>query len=87
MNECLWAFCNYEQNNWADLYPLVEFVYNNSVHSMTRMIPFWAMYHRNSEMQFIAPEASNLKLENQSDATLEGLADKHQRICENTLQA
>jgi IS30 family transposase len=51
------AFSNYEQDNWAELLPLAEFAYNNSVHASTRMTLFWAMYHWNPEMQFKAPKA------------------------------
>jgi transposase InsO family protein len=37
-------FCNMEQDNWAKLLPLLEFAYNNSVHSVTRATPFHTMY-------------------------------------------
>jgi len=61
MEQYLRAFSNYEQDNWVELLPQAEFAYNNSVHASTRMTPFWAMYHRNPEMQFKAPKASHLK--------------------------
>ena len=51
------------------------------------MTLFWAMYHRNPEMQFQAPKASHLKSEIQADATLEGLAETHRTLCENILEA
>jgi len=87
MEQYLRAFSIYEQDNWAGLLPLAEFAYNNSVHASTRMTPFWAMYHRNPEMQFKAPKASHLKSGNQADATLEGLAEMHRTFPENILQA
>jgi len=35
------ASSNYEQENSAELLPLAEFAYNNSVHHSTRMTPSW----------------------------------------------
>jgi hypothetical protein len=87
MEQYLRAFSNYKQDNWVELLPQAEFAYNNSVHALTRMTPFWAMYHRNPEMQFKAPKASHLKSEIQADATLEGLAETLRTLCENILEA
>jgi len=87
MEQYLLAFSNYEQDNWAELLPLVEFAYNNSVHASTRMTAFWAMYHRNPEMQFKAPKASHLKSEDQADATFEGMAEMHRTLREKILEA
>jgi transposase InsO family protein len=44
LENCLRIFCNEEQDNWAKLLPLVEFAYNNSIHSVTHETPFHAMY-------------------------------------------
>ena len=87
MEQYLRALCNYEQDNWAELLPLPEFEYNNSVHASTRRTPFWTMNHRNPEMQFKATQVSNQESENQTDATLEGLAETHRTLCENILEA
>jgi transposase InsO family protein len=40
MEQYLWAFCNYEQDNWGELLPLAECAYNNAVHHSTRITPF-----------------------------------------------
>jgi hypothetical protein len=37
-------YCNYEQNDWAELLPLVEFTFNNSFSSATSLSPFYANY-------------------------------------------
>jgi len=37
-------FCNENQDNWAQLLPLAEFAYNNSIHSVTQETPFYLMY-------------------------------------------
>src|SRR5258708_11174087 len=36
----LWVFMSHQQDNWADRLPLVEFAYNNKVHSATHWTPF-----------------------------------------------
>jgi hypothetical protein len=87
MEQYLQAFCNYEQDNWVELLPLAEFAYNNSVHASTRMTPFWAVYHRNPEMQFKTPKASSLKSETEADVLLEGLEETHRVLRENLLEA
>jgi hypothetical protein len=35
-------YCNYEQNEWAELLPLAEYAYNNSFSSATGLSPFYA---------------------------------------------
>src|SRR5258705_2916670 len=36
----LWVFMSHRQDDWADWLPLVEFAYNNKVHSATCRTPF-----------------------------------------------
>jgi hypothetical protein len=68
---------------------LAEFAYNNSMHASTRMTPFWALYHRNPQMQFKAPKppTSHLKSEIREDAVLKGLEETHRVLRENLLEA
>jgi hypothetical protein len=40
----LQLYCNYQQDNWSDLLPIVEFAYNNSPHSTTQVSPFFTNY-------------------------------------------
>jgi hypothetical protein len=71
MEQYLRAFSNYEQDNWAELLPLAEFAYNNSVHHSMWMTPFWANYHNHLAVQFKPPIASsNLRSEILADATV-----------------
>jgi hypothetical protein len=37
---------NYHQDDWVDLFPLREFVYNNIYHSSLGHIPFFANYEK-----------------------------------------
>jgi hypothetical protein len=41
------AFCNYEQDDWAELLPLSEYAYNNSVTTATGQSPFYTNYGYN----------------------------------------
>jgi len=49
LEQYLCVYCNYQQDNWADLLPLVEFAYNNAPSATTRVSPFFANkgYHPN----------------------------------------
>ena len=49
LEQYLHVYCNYQQDNWADLLPLVEFAYNNALSTTTRISPFFANkgYHLN----------------------------------------
>ena len=42
-------YCNYQQNNWANLLPIAKFAYNNAPHATTDVSPFYANkgYHLN----------------------------------------
>ena len=48
LEQYLWVYCNYQQDNWSELLPLAEFAYNNTP-SATRITPFFAkkVYHPN----------------------------------------
>jgi hypothetical protein len=37
-------FCNYEQSDWAELLPIAEYSYNNSVYSANGLTPFYINY-------------------------------------------
>jgi len=38
------SHCNYAQIDWAEMLAMVEFAYNNSKHSTTKITPFYANY-------------------------------------------
>ena len=40
LEQYLWLFVNQRQNNWDNLLPLVEFQYNNHIHTATQNVPF-----------------------------------------------
>ena len=49
LKQYLCVYCNYQQNNWSKLLPLVEFVYNNALSATTSVSLFFANkeYHLN----------------------------------------
>ena len=44
LEQYLRAYCNYQQDDWEKLLPIVEFCYNNTQTGTTRITPFWANY-------------------------------------------
>ncbi|KIN99141.1 hypothetical protein M404DRAFT_30604 [Pisolithus tinctorius Marx 270] len=49
LEQYLRVYCNYQQDNWADLLPLAKFAYNNAPSATTGVSPFFANkgYHPN----------------------------------------
>jgi len=49
LKQYLHVYCNYQQDNWSELLPLVEFAYNNALSATTSISPFFANkgYHLN----------------------------------------
>ena len=49
LEQYLWIFCNYQQDNWYTLLPLAEFAYNNTPSATTGISPFFTNkgYHPN----------------------------------------
>ena len=49
LEQYLCVYCNYQQDNWSKLLPLVEFAYNNALSATTSVSPFFSNkgYHPN----------------------------------------
>jgi len=49
LEQYLYIYCNYQQDNWSELLPLAEFSYNNAPSATTGVSPFFANkgYHPN----------------------------------------
>jgi len=41
LEQYLHVYCNYQQDNWSELLPLVEFAYNNTPSATTSVSPFF----------------------------------------------
>jgi len=42
LEQYLHVYCNYQQDNWSKLLPLVKFAYNNALSATTSISPFFA---------------------------------------------
>src|SRR5260221_11623850 len=42
LEQCLWGYMNYQQDDWATLLPMAEFAYNNAMNATTGVSPFFA---------------------------------------------
>src|SRR5260221_3199213 len=42
LEQYLWTYMNYQQDDWAMLLPMAEFAYNNTTNTMTGVSPFFA---------------------------------------------
>ena len=52
LEEYLWVYINYQQDNWVNLLPLAKFAYNNTSHLATMVTPFFVNkgFHPNLEV-------------------------------------
>jgi hypothetical protein len=44
LEQYLWAFCNYQQDNWKTLLPIAEFYYNNMKSETLGVTPFYVNF-------------------------------------------
>jgi hypothetical protein len=54
LEQYLWVYCDYQQNNWHELLPLAELIYNNSQNASTPMSPFFTNYGYHPQILHIA---------------------------------
>ncbi|MBW0474124.1 hypothetical protein O181_013839 [Austropuccinia psidii MF-1] len=47
LEQYLWMYVSYHQNDWHTWLPLAEFAYNNAENSLTKQSPFFTIYGRN----------------------------------------
>jgi len=68
LEQYLRIYCNYHQDDWAQLLPLAEFVYNNAQNASTRVSPFFANYGYHPRCTVtVATSCSNPAAENFAD--------------------
>jgi len=88
MERYLQASCNYQLDNWVELWPRDDFTSNNAVPTSTRMTVLWENYHCHPVMQFKAPmQPSSLNSEIQTDTFAAGLVETHQTHWNNSQEA
>ena len=78
LQQILRNYTNYHQDNWEELLPAVEFVYNDAIHDSTENTPFFADTgrHPRSLISVIA----DLPRQTQLDKTVTDLAKKIEEI-------
>jgi len=52
LEQYLRMYVNHRQNNWAEWLAMVEFAFNNKVHTVTKMSPFQVNYEREPKIGF-----------------------------------
>src|SRR5277367_4340658 len=61
LEQYLWIYCDYQQDDRHQLLPFAEFIYNNAQNSSTRVSPFFANYgyHPRCSVKIITSESIN----------------------------
>jgi len=87
LEQYLHVYCNYQQDNWSELLPLMEFAYNNAPSATTGVSPFFANkgYHPNitvhPECDIASSRACNFAIDlNELQSTLKteiSMAQQH----------
>ena len=79
LEQYLWSYCNYQQDNWSKLLPLAEFAYNNAPSATTGVSPFFTNkgYHPNIS---VYPECDMTSARAREYAV--DLDSLHQYLCE-----
>jgi hypothetical protein len=75
IEQYLRLFCNHAMDNWTDLLPLAEFVFNNSVNASTGMTPFYANYGYHPTLSTL-PDGSNNPAADERIAELEKIHEE-----------
>ena len=84
LEQYIWVYCNYQQDNWYRLLPLSKFAYNNAPSATTKVTPFYANkgYHPNLTVH---PERDLTSPRDQEFIT--DLNELHQHLRENMAAA
>jgi len=80
----LCTYYMWDQDDWVDLLPFVEFCYYNTVHNAIKQTPFFAAYHQHPENSFKNPK-DNVTESNNPEAvkTVEDLDAMREAMREN----
>ncbi|SJK99889.1 uncharacterized protein ARMOST_03200 [Armillaria ostoyae] len=81
----LCIFINHRQDDWADWLPLVEFTYNNQVHSATGKSLFMVMYGRNPHVIPDSPRSSPFSVPTTNNFA-DAMTQIHKEV-QNTMEA
>jgi hypothetical protein len=76
MEQYLWAYVNYQQDDWACFLPMAEFTANNHVSETTGISPFFANYGLNPKINF----EPDLQVDNPEENEAHTLAERLSKI-------
>ncbi|SPC65785.1 related to pol protein [Ustilago sp. UG-2017b] len=80
IEQYLRMYCNYEQNDWADLLDTAAFVYNNTVHNSIGVSPFFACYGWNPKAHPDIPQRLGEQIREAQRRTVDQYNRKHKDI-------
>jgi len=84
LEQYLRTYCTWDQDNWVELLPFAEFCYNNTVHSATKLTPFFATYQQHPQNNFKYPEEADPESNNpEAVKTVETLEAMRSAMREN----
>ncbi|SPC64609.1 related to pol protein [Ustilago sp. UG-2017b] len=72
VEQYLRMYCNYEQDDWADLLDTAAFVYNNTVHNSIGVSPFFACYGWNPKAHPDIPQRLGVNDPDRFDYLIDG---------------
>jgi len=83
LEQYLRIFCDYQQDNWADLLPLAEFAYNNSKHASTQVSPFYANYGYHPRLSVEITKSQETQHNPAAEGWVKHLRRIHEELQEN----
>jgi hypothetical protein len=80
MEQYLWAYVNYQQDDWARFLPMAEFAANNHISETTGISPFFANYELNTKIDFEPDLRVDNREENEAHTLADCLSEMHDLI-------
>ncbi|KAJ1025486.1 hypothetical protein NDA13_004296 [Ustilago tritici] len=85
VEQYLWMYCNYQQDDWAKLLHIAAFVYNNTVHTSIGILLFFTCYRWNPKAHPDIPQRLGVDNPNCSEYLVDG--DKHCKYLQEQIRA
>ena len=81
------TYCAWDQDDWVDLLPFAEFCYNNTIHSATKMTPFFAAYQQHPRNNFVHPISADPESNNPAAVTMVTTLDSMREAMKENMEA
>jgi hypothetical protein len=76
----LQVYCNYKQDDWVSKLGLAKFIYNNSIHVSTSIIPFKFLYNIDPKFRFNIKDNILEKKAPTAKKRIRLLGEKHKKL-------